>query len=326
MAKCGLAEWLLAIVKRSAACILQYSWWFDALCSDDVAKVTTALEDGDRSLLLDGVFTHDIPLDIERPASVAACHGAFSVFKILMQSNPDISFINNSGDNVIHDMIMLASRTQKDEAKYVEHYRKLCDILGLQTIKKLLLGGAYYHPLELACIQETLLFAKAIFETKGVYLVKEELAGMNLTRWFDCSNYESLDGVRPKRSDKNPIILFSRLTNKGVSRPFVKYFILRNPMKTWIIATKRSNFILLFLWFMVRLVHYVLFTTYDYYVSSVYQKILLTEMNITSIEECSSDLTQKLPDSKFDDVNLLVEVLMYAVLGQSLLVMLFDFW
>ncbi|ELT90605.1 hypothetical protein CAPTEDRAFT_191992 [Capitella teleta] len=270
---CGIAEDRLLPLEK-------YSWWFNAICANDTAVAMTALEGHNKDHLINGYFTypHEVAEEsaqIECPASLAVCHGSFNLLRLLMNHSSAINFINRSGENVVHDMINLSGSNPEDEEGYVESYKQMVELVGTERMKDLLRDQTSLPPLELSCMKQTMHFTKAIFETKGVYLVKEEITGMSLHRWFDCSDYEALNGRPAKRSRHSPVKLLAMMSKKSASLPQTRELFLSDPVTTWSHSVARTNTFPLVLWFLFRFAHFICYILFDLYASGFTQQYVL---------------------------------------------------
>ena len=111
--------------------------------------------------------------------SLAVSSCALGVMKVFVSEyNVDVHQVDIRGDNAIHVMIRAAHVLPEMEARSVQAYSILCNLLPLEGTRKLLKAENEdgLQPLELAMLLGTFQIFSAIFSTKG----KDSLSNLNV--------------------------------------------------------------------------------------------------------------------------------------------------
>ena len=143
---------------------------------------------------------------------------------------------------------------------------------------------------------------------------------MSLHQWYDCSDYESFQQNKASRYQLSPIGILRLMSKKSALLPQTKDLLMSDPFKTWVETVEATNFISVIIWFLLRLVHYVLFIFLDGTITNLTQKIALLQATINATEMTQCHLTNQ--DEPLAQ-NLLNGILAYCI-GHSCLIILFD--
>lgn len=255
----------------------EHDEWFDAIIDDNVEMVNLILmdlplEEKERMLngTLESIFVREelgrwgkppSIFTITKPLHAAIVYGADKVANILIQEGAKTDQCDPRANNVIHVIIASASIRADEEDALTERYMYLQNILASSQIKQLLLMENWqgFRPVEMAANLGCTLLLEAIFETKGVYLVKEERKGFEIKQFFDISDYESYQNGTPRRQMKSPIYFLEYVDKSWVSRPSLQRVLLGDLLTAWCKAKLLSNSVFLKLWALSRLVFSILF-------------------------------------------------------------------
>ena len=166
-----------------------------------------------------------------------------------------------------------------------------------------------------------------MFETPGLHLVEQSRNGINLTQWFDITEYASHeDGNRRRYCQVFFILLLDKksLKYKGTRELFKSDLMLK-----WIDADFRTTTCLIFTWFLFRLLLSAFVFLFDANAVFIEERYKLRSMNSTENETClgTSLSSFKLEETKF--VSVAVFIVCYSVAGVTLdfieLVMYYSF-
>ncbi len=107
------------------------------------------------------------------------------------------------------------------------------------------------RPLELAASLGTFGLLRSIFETPGVYLIKNERNGLYYHRLYDITDYERLEG-NYCRNIKSPLHLLSYMDREKLKDPLANSLAKWGVLQKWTNSKFNINKPLIFLWFIIR--------------------------------------------------------------------------
>ena len=153
----------------------------------------------------------------------------------MIHNDVDVCLVKTGSYNVIHCLVYVAFYQPHNEEAVVNTYHSLCRMLSKDVIRKLLHmeESNGLRPLEFAAHQGTLQLMSSIFETPEVYVVKEEIVGISVYRWYDVTEYEVLD-VKETRHSVSPLRFLSLIDEKLMDRPSTRDILFEGVFGAWI--------------------------------------------------------------------------------------------
>src|SRR6218665_8579 len=207
--------------------------FYEAIKNDNyvyVSEIAAALDYVDKQRLMNSEFVFPdfetgmrIPIrkaKFKRPFNLAAVHGSLKVCDVMIQNDVDVSLVETGSYNVVHCLVYVAFYQSRNEEAVVDTYRSLCRMLSKDVMRKLLHmeESNGLRPLEFAAQQGTLQLMTAIFETPEVYVVREEIVGIFVHRWYDVTEYAMLE-YKKTRHSVSPLLFLSLIDERVLDRP-----------------------------------------------------------------------------------------------------------
>ncbi len=251
--------------------IADYQHWFDAIHEDKVDYVRQVLISSggrEKERLLNGRFVYQdsdhvrrlIKLlgkedfKVTRPLILSSLYCSHKVFASLLEFGASSDCLEESRDNLLHSMALRAARFPESEQDLMESYKVCCQVLGTERMTTLLHGENKdgLRPLESAAKLGCCVMVRAIMETPGVYLAREEKRGMLRYQWFDITEYETTDRQLDRRG-KSIMGFLTMMDEKTLMKPGSKELFSWTPFKIWCGAKLHPTKILIVPWFLLRL-------------------------------------------------------------------------
>ena len=259
--------------------------WTEALISDNEDTARQILEtagDSLRRYLLTGDFLcecHDVEsvyqdwrlripgFRITRPLTLTIAFGAFKVIKLFLeyQEYMDICQTEWRDNNIFHSLVYLCYLDCTREDEFVAIYNELSGLLKLDQVRKLLYteNKIKKRPAEVAAQVGAFKMLAAIFETKGVYLVKTEVfRTFYKIHWYDVTEYENYSPSN--RFSESPLwhlVFLDRDRLSGITE--AKTFI-SDPFLDWTQKKSKALVPLVWAWSVLRHLFILIFTLYDF--------------------------------------------------------------
>lgn len=196
----------------------------------------------------------------DKPWCLAAVYNARNVMRALYRARISTSETNRHGNNLLHCLVAYASTVDDEmEREIVSTADFIQNLIGAAEYKTLLLAENEdgLRPLELAAHLCTFSLYIFFFNTKEVYVAKEEIYKWHTIRYYDITEY--LNGSRFFRS---PIHLMLQLDNEKIGRDSVKEVYLQEPMRSWIKIIYDTNMPYIYIWGTCRVIYVVAFCFY----------------------------------------------------------------
>ena len=242
----------------------------------------------------------------------------------MWKAGVDVFQTDTLGNNTVHVLIETASRNISNEERYVETLDVIKSLFTSTELKHLLLTENILklRPLELACFCGCLTLARAIFETRDVYLYKEEHIGYTVVQYFDVwlwtvYHQPSTSNARfPSNFDclcRNIEVEIAKGAQKALKNP---------PIQAWVRNKGKMNWPFIFIWFLFRFFYVTLFfvgisgNTCPMETQQLLNESSKTMYANSSIRENPSTL----PDNGF----IQNEILIQAIISTFMLI--FDAW
>ena len=204
-----------------------YQEFYHAIVTDDDVFVNNQIQKDWE--VVNGRFDYSSPEDQELsksirkrgdlqphyPLTLAVSKGSIKVMRILLEQKADIRIKESDGYNIIHILLVAASKGIPDDPKLLETY----DIIeNDKAISDLLLEESDdgLRPLEMAACLGLMTFTKRIMNTPGVYLAKTLIKGDVVYKWFDVTDYEKL-GWKSRR-DRSPLFFLRQIDIQDVEK------------------------------------------------------------------------------------------------------------
>ena len=249
--------------------------WLDAIRTNDVPSVRVILHKASaeqKDFLLNGLLPSHIDKDpvsvyklpdypLSRPLHAAVVYHSHDVLKLMWKAGVDVFQTDILGNNTIHVLIETASRNISNEDRYVETLDVIKSLFTPAELKNLLLteNTLKLRPLELACFCGCLILARTIFETKNVYLYKEEHIGYTVVQYFDVSDYELYTINPPSRMHVSPLILIAFAETSKLRLQGTQKALKSPPIQAWTRNKSRMNWPYISIWFLFRFFYVTLF-------------------------------------------------------------------
>ena len=244
--------------------------WLDAIVADDADTVQEQLQPAcgvERHLLLHGWISSDSfwshwtdkeaetqhIMTVQRPLSLAAVCESYRVISVFYKNGIDISQADKLGNNVIHTLVIHASRNECNESKYLEVFNNFVSLLPRKSLSKLLLAEnmAGLRPIELAAQFQTFRLIEAIFKSPGPYFHKHAKSGTISINYYDVSDYECDVQGRPRA--KSPMFLLTFLKCTKLKSEFTTKFLTEGLFGEWVEMRKQIYLPFIIFWAAIRL-------------------------------------------------------------------------
>ena len=250
--------------------------WIRALMDDDLQTVLYYLSQecvNDRGVLLEG-WISDVTfwecwqcdaadeqriMAVRRAWSLASVCGSLQVMSELYKAGIDVYQEDELGNNVIHILIIHASKHPEQEEVYLKVFDFISSLLSRQQFEKLLLkqNTSGLNCVELATFSQTFRFMMAIFET-SVYRTKQAQCGMVSVDYYDITEYESYHKGRPLA--RSPMFLLLFLRNTKLQDEYTKKVFTSGVIGRWLAIRKKVFFPFFIGWCILRLL--IIFLVY----------------------------------------------------------------
>ncbi len=254
--------------------IQDYRQWFLAIKQNDTDAVSRIIDSvtnpDEKDRLLNGEFDFRdedvlrfcpkriLKIRVTRPLSVAVLFRADDVSKLLLRlgADPDNVEPRSRGGTLLHSMVMLANLEPNLEDRIVDCYSTFALCLSEPARKKLLYmeDDDGFRVLELAARTGFVKMVRAVLETPGVYLCRQEENGLLTYQWYDLSEYESRAATR---SHKSPIVLLALCDEDAVQKQEIHEFFQWMPITQWYKAKTQQTKYMVAIWCVVRLIHMI---------------------------------------------------------------------
>src|SRR6218665_3512789 len=269
-------------VEENILTLPQYQFWLDAIKNDDTQNVRLILESSDyltRLKLLNGRFwfiatrsenrLNTKRLRIVRPFSLAVVYGSLGVCDVMIQNYVDVFLQEDKGYNVIHCLVCVAFYQPKHEQALIRTYERLCEMLPGESIAKLLhvedeLG---LRPLEFAAHLGTLQFMIALWETRSVYMLRQDIVGVCRYKWYDITEYMTVGLDSSRHSLKNPLQFMVYLDRRPFYSESGRRVLNESIIADWIERLVRSKRHIFLVWLVLKLVYTCTFSIYQVFLS-----------------------------------------------------------
>jgi len=198
-----------------------------------------------------------------RPFALVASCGGHATLKTMRNYFVDVCLVEPSGNNVLHEIVRIASMSKNCEVVMADTYAFLMRLLTSSTLEKLLLAEntAGLRPLELAAKMSTLRLYNGIVQTPGIYLTKVETHGPLAHKWYDVTEYESF--LAGNRRHNSPIEFLLALEQAALYSDECQILLSRAPTRQWIDAKMLISRPFLFVWFVIRITYIGAFLLFE---------------------------------------------------------------
>ena len=201
---------------------------------------------------------------ITKPLLLAVAFASRNVVEVFLEHGIDVCQVDVRDNNIIHALVNLSHLNETTEANMVKMYKWLFGRLNLESMRRLLFmeNSTGMRPLELAANFGTFDMYSAIFDTKGIYLVKEEVCRQFFhVYWYDVTEYEGHQSC--KRWTKSPLFYLVFVDKRRLKSATSSGIYAMNPTKDWIDKKCQLNYPLVVVWAMLRALMCILFFLYD---------------------------------------------------------------
>ena len=258
--------------------IQKYQNYFDALMSDNAEEVDNTLkscEDAEElNVLLNSPFDFEDDYcvgvfgehkyRVSLPFHLAVSAGSKCAAEVLIHFGVNTQTKDNTNHNVLHSLVTMATYYPVLEAKICTMFQWLLSEIGKEHMFELLEGENEdgLRPLEYAAQQGALQLVISIFETKEIYVTREDIRGMSIYRWHDITEYES-----GRRKNKSPLRFMAHLQKEKLTDDCIAGIVLGPLFSAWINAKIKQNWLPAILWLLIRLSFMVTYFIFDVDVS-----------------------------------------------------------
>ena len=302
----------------------EFQNYYDALCEDNLEKVKETLTHGDnKTTLLHGYFDFGAKAKSTRlaylksillkPLHIAVVNASKNVAEYLLEQGADPTQRDIHGYTLVHSLVAEAAISRQSELRCIEMYDWLIAHLDKETSTQLLHGenDLKLRPIEYAAKVGALRLLQHILYTDDIYVAKSATNGSILYRWHDVTDYEN--GSRISRS---PLVFLPHLDQSRIEDDADLFQLLESQLfKKWTKKKYYSNCMPIFVWFVLRLVIYII--GFISYTDATAFKMLIEARGLNASEMICPSLDRSL------DYNVALG-LNYALIITSLGVILFD--
>lgn len=201
---------------------------------------------------------------IIRPLTTAIAFGSFHVLQVLLDHEIDVYRTDINKNNIIHSLVYLSYLDEIREDVFVKIYEKLANMLEVKKLKELLFSenDNFLRPLELAAHVGSFEMYKAIFDTKSVYLVRQQVfRSLYHISWYDVTDYETLSPTN--RRNKSPLLFFIFIDHERLRAATKSKIFQSEPVKDWICKKCYSYGPFIWIWFGLRVLFIFVFFIHD---------------------------------------------------------------
>ena len=279
-----------------------YDFWFHSIKKNDAQAIEKTLKITDeeqRRKLLNGKFVFVYPscrnktnhaVNFTRTLSIAVSCGSFDVINLFVKYGVDPCVLDCEENNILHVLAYTAFTMPEQEHKARDMYAFIqskipCDII-LKLLKQTNSSGM--RPSELAANLDAFGLFLDMFETPGLHSVEQSRNGINLTQWFDITEYESYK--EGNRRFYCPMLFLLFLDKKALKHRGTHEVFKNELIRKWIDADFRAASPFLFLWFLCRITFAFLVFAFDGNALAIEEKYKLTFMNETVNDTCLSSM------------------------------------
>ena len=192
---------------------------------------------------------HQITI-VQRPWCLAAGCGSDRVVGELYKSDVNVFHTDKMGNNIIHTLIVHASRHQ--ELLHLKMYDYIVGLISHGKLTSLLLAENADRPIELAAYFHTLRLLDAILRTPGHYLSRKIHSATLFLHHYDVTDYESPEESRSKT--RSLLFVLTFLQNHKLRDPYTKEMYTSGLIGQWIAHRKKVIMPLILMWLFARLV------------------------------------------------------------------------
>src|SRR6218665_1165795 len=256
----------------------QYQFWFNAIRNDDSKEICRVLDAGDlltKSKLMNGSFQFPNIPEVKRlttkrpifthPFTLAALYGSMGVCDVMVKNDVDVFLREKEEFNVFHCLVFIAFYQPDNEESIAQSYTRLCSIIQEENVKTLLRmeDTTGLRPLEFAVNHGTLKLMMTIFETPGIYRIREDIIGVRRYRWYDITEYETEDSSLKRHLIKSPIQFVHMPDEKHFYSDFGRRVFSKSVIADWIQKSNQSKRSVIIFWFLLKIVYTCVFCVYQ---------------------------------------------------------------
>ena len=265
----------------------EYAKWHESIVKDQadfMESTVLKLSESHRHIYMNGYFVSnddgtdqmikkhfgkDFMTQCHRPLTLAFVFGSKKILAAILENGADPLVTESNGDTILHSVTSVANSYPDTESDLAATYTYFMSLLSLKQQKELLYkeNTLGLRPLEDAAQKGCALLLKSIFQTPGVYLIKERISGMLLHQWYDVTDYESFSSS--SRRGKSPLGFLAFMTEKTLEKDGVQDLLYWKPFEHWFRIKLFSNMLWLLLW-----------ATYRFAVCLLMMVVIVDEGNI----------------------------------------------
>ena len=322
-----------------------HKWWMNVIMEDDVENVEDIIQivdDVEKNRLLNGTFyfhkklpkqfSHSsyLKFSLTRPWCIAGVSHAHAVMGLMLANNVDVTQKDCEGNNIMHALILTAYLEPSLEEEMNATCTFLKEALTLDQLRSILdeTNDDGFKPLEYAAHLSVFVIMQNIFQTKGIYLIEEEINSVYTMEWYVVDDYEKKD--KTSRHWFSPLYLLmliddSKVTDFNANQAFASPLV-----QNWVNMKMKKNMPFIIMWFLIRALFFVAFVLSDIPPSEVLKR--LNRSDIMSVHESNTSSNNSFETnstdcnvsfvSDIDDTTSIV-FLMYMLLHSGF-VILFD--
>ena len=228
------------------------SSWIQAVRADDVEEVAcimeTVGEDIKMYLLKErfpkykaypcghsscDCYPSYIPLNADYTIHLALTAPSMECLQLfILENKVDILQKDGDGFNIIHSLLIFCFFRRNAQDQYINCYKWLSANIDESVLHILLRdeNADGLRPLELAAYLHLFPLFTVIFNTKDIYLVREEIHNFLSYKWYDVTDYENPES---KRRGKSPLSIFSLMDHAKLAEPETQRFLCSPLVQNW---------------------------------------------------------------------------------------------
>src|SRR6218665_848005 len=256
----------------------QYQFWFNAIKNDDSKEICRVLDACDlltKSKLMNGSFQFPNIPEVKRlttkrpifthPFTLAALYGSMGVCDVMVKNEVDVFLREKEEFNVFHCLVCIAFCQPDNEEAIAQSYTRLCSIIHEENVKTLLRmeDTTGLRPLEFAIHQGTLKMMMTIFETRGVYKIREDIIGVRRYRVYDITEYETEDISLVRHVTKSPTHILGLLDERHFYSDFGRHVFTESIIADWIRRSVQGKRFIIIAWFLFKIAYSCAFVVYQ---------------------------------------------------------------
>ena len=197
------------------------------------------------------------------------------------------------GYNILHAIVALSVYEPHKETQFMQLYEYIKKVTSTADIKQLLHAENKegFRPMEFATKEGQFGLFWVMLHTEGVYLARHEIRGGTDYKWYDITEYESIEKGKG-RWDRSPLVSVMMMDQGRLACQSTQQFLHSQFFTKWVQAKQKCSYIVILLMFFMRIFYIGIFFWY--------------QMAILTDDSSSSNSTQSCRDSRISSTTRIV--------------------